>query len=144
MQTKKIEQPMRQYLDSLKVRGHKILSDDTMNYLTAPGSQCAAYEFKQEGENDHEFLRLFSTWLHEFPQIGGHTEYYLLMGMRQGEHLTDEEFEFLERNVAECFASSHGWYYEINHRMRFRLHITLIISQHREFRRLIKKELPGV
>ena len=56
MQTKKIEQPMRQYLDSLKVRGHKILSDDTMNYLTAPGSQCAAYEFKQEGENDHEFL----------------------------------------------------------------------------------------
>ena len=38
---------MRQYLDSLKVRGHKILSDDTMNYLTAPGSQCAAYEFKQ-------------------------------------------------------------------------------------------------
>ena len=54
MKTTKIEQPMRQYLDSLKVRGHKILSDDTMNYLTAPGSQCAAYEFKQEGENDHE------------------------------------------------------------------------------------------
>ena len=109
MQTKKIEQPMRLYLDSLKVRGRKILSDDTMNYLTAPGSQCAAYEFKQEGENDHEFLRLFSTWLHEYPQIGGHTEYYLLMGMRLGERLTDEEFEFLERNVAECFASSHGW-----------------------------------
>ena len=52
MLTRKIEQPMRLYLDSLKVRGHKILSDDTMNYLTAPGSLCAAYEFKQEGESD--------------------------------------------------------------------------------------------
>ena len=120
----------------------EMVEDIFRNNPKARGSQCAAYEFKQEGENDHEFLRLFSTWLHEYPQIGGHTEYYLLMGMRQGEHLTDEEFEFLERNVAECFASSHGWYYEINHRMRFRLNITLIISQHKEFRRLIKKELP--
>lgn len=52
---------MRLYLDSLKVRGHKILSDDTMNYLTASASPCAAYEFKQEGESDQEFLRLFSS-----------------------------------------------------------------------------------
>lgn len=136
---------MRLYLDSLKVRGHKILSDDTMNYLTAPGSLCAAYEFKQEGESDQEFLRLFSsTWLHEYPQIGEYTEYYLLMGMRLNEHLSKENLEFLERNVAECFASSHGWYYELNHRLRHRLRITLIMSQQKEFRRLIKKELPGV
>jgi hypothetical protein len=114
-----------------------------MNYLTAPGSLCAAYEFKQEGESDQEFLRLFSAWLHEYPQIGGHTEYYLLMGMRLNEHLSKENLEFLERNVAECFASSHGWYYELNHRLRHRLRITLIMSQQKEFRRLIKKDLPG-
>ena len=143
MLTRKIEQPMRLYLDSLKVRGHKILSDDTMNYLTEQGSRCAAYEFKQEGESDHEFLRLFSVWLHELPHFDGHTEYYLLMGMRLGERLSDDEFEFLERNVADCFAYSHGWYYELNHRLRHRLRITLIMSQKPEFRRLVKKELPG-
>ena len=127
---------MRLYLDSLKVRGHKILSEDTMNYLTAPGTLSTAYEFKQEGESDQEFLRLFSAWLHEYPQpVGGHTEYYLLMGLRLDE---------LERNVADCFAYSHGWYYELNHRLRHRLRITLIMSQQKEFRRLIKKDLPGV
>ena len=132
------------YLNSLKVRGSKILSEDTMNYLTAPGSLSVVYEFKQEDESDHEFLRLFSIWLHEYSQpFDGHTEYYLLMGMRLGEHLSKDELEFLERNVAECFSYSHGWYYEINHRMRFRLRITLIMSQHKEFRRLIKKELSG-
>lgn len=132
------------FLNSLKVRGHKILSVDTMNYLTAPGSVCTAYEFKQEGESDIEFLRLFSAWLHEYPQpVDGHTEYYLLMGLRLGEHLSKEELEFLERNVAECFAYSHGWYYEMNHRHRFRRRITLIMSQHREFKRLIKKEMTG-
>lgn len=66
------------------------------------------------------------------------------MGMRLNEHLSKENLEFLERNVAECFASSHGWYYELNHRLRHRLRIALIMSQQKEFRRLIKKELPGV
>lgn len=65
---------MRLYLDSLKVRGNKILSDDTMNYLTEQDARCAAYEFKQETESDHEFLRLFSIWLHELPHFDGHTE----------------------------------------------------------------------
>lgn len=135
---------MRLFLDSLKVRGHKILSEDTTNYLTAPGTLSTAYEFKQEGESDHEFLQLFSAWLHESPQpVDGHTEYYLLMGLRLGEHLTNYELEFLERNVADCFAYSHGWYYELNHRVRHRLRITLIMSQQKEFRRLIKKRLPG-
>ena len=144
METKKIEQPMPLYLNSLKVYGRKILSEDTMNYMTASGALSVAYEFKQEGETDHDFLRLFSTWLHEYPQpVDGHTEYYLLMGLRLGERLSIDELEFLERNVSDCFAYSHGWYYEINHRLRHRLRITLIMSQHNEFRRLIKKRLPG-
>lgn len=66
-----------------------------------------------------------------------------MMGMRLGERLSDDEFEFLERNVADCFAYSHGWYYELNHRLRQRLRITLIMSQRSEFKRLIKKELSG-
>ena len=61
---------MRLFLDSLKVRGHKILSEDTMNYLTAPGTLSTAYEFKQEGESDHEFLRLFSAWHRVLPVNG--------------------------------------------------------------------------
>lgn len=144
METKKIESPMREYLSSLKVRGHNILSEDTMDYLTEDGAKCAVYEFKQEGESDHEFLRQFSTWLHELPHVGGHVEYYLLMGMRMGERLSEDEFEFLERSVADCFSYSHGWYYEMNHRRRYRLRITLIMSQKTKFRRLIKKTLPGV
>ena len=132
---------MRQYLESLKVRGLKILSEETMNDLTAPESICAAYEFKQENESDHEFLRQFSEWLHEWPREEGHVEYYLLIGMRLGQRLSEEEYAFLERNVTECFAYSHGWYYELNHRRRFRLHITLIMSRNCNFRRLIKKEL---
>ena len=135
---------MRLFLDSLKVRGHKILSEDTTNYLTAPGTLSTAYEFKQEGESDHEFLQLFSAWHHEYTQpVDGHPEHSLLMGLRLGEHLTNDELEFLERNVADCFAYSHGWYYELNHRVRHRLRITLIMSQQKEFRRLIKKRLPG-
>ena len=143
MTVKQVEQAMAAYLSSQKVRGQQILSEDTINYLTGQGMRCTAYEFKQENEDDHEFLRLFSTWLHEHHQFGGHTEYYLLMGMRMGERLSADEFEFLERNVAECFASSHGWYYELNHRIRHRLRITLIMSQNTKFRRLIKKPLPG-
>ena len=143
MTAKQVEQPMELYLSSQKVRGLQILSEDTIKYLTGPGTRCTAYEFVQESESYHEFLRLFSTWLHEHYQVGGHMEYYLLMWLRMGEHLSPEEFEFLERNVAECFASTHGWYYEVNHRIRHRYRITLIMSQQMKFRRLIKKPLPG-
>ena len=56
------------------------------------------------------------------------------MGMRLNEHLSKENLEFLERNVAECFASSHGWYYELNHRLRHRLHV--LVERARAKRRL--------
>ena len=134
---------MRDYLETLKISGHQIFSEDTKEYLTSPESKCMAYEFKQENESDEEFLENFSKWLHEYPQIEGHVEYYLLMGLRYKKHLTKEQYEYLEHNVCECFAFSHGWYYELNHRQRFRLHITLIMSQNRNFRRLVKKEIPS-
>ena len=54
---------MTLYLDSLKVRGRKILSEDTMNYLTAPGSLCAAYEFKQEGESDQIYKKVGTSYM---------------------------------------------------------------------------------
>ena len=133
--------PMRTYLDRLKVEGEKILSEDTIKYLTTE-SECCAYEFLQEGrEDDHEFLRLFTAWLHEQPQTEGYIEYYLFLGLRYRRHLREEEFEFLEREVTECFASSHGWYYELNHRTRNHLRIKLIVCRKRKFRQLIKKTI---
>ena len=119
--------PMKTYLDRLKVEGKHILSKDTTNYLL-DDSDCCAYEFLQENrEDDHEFLRLFTTWLHEQPRTDGYVEYYLLLGLRYRRSLKQEEFEFLEREVTECFASSHGWYYE------------LIVCRKRKFLQLIKK-----
>lgn len=134
---------MKDYLRTLKISGHHIFSEDTMEYLTSPESKCMAYEFKQENETDEEFLENFSKWLHEYPQIEGHVEYYLLMGLRYKKHLTRDQYDYLEHNVCECFAFSHGWYYELNHRVRYRLHITLVMSQNRNFRRLVKKEIPS-
>jgi hypothetical protein len=80
---------MKDYLRTLKISGHHIFSEDTMEYLTSPESKCMAYEFKQENESDEEFLENFSKWLHEYPQIEGHVEYYLLMGLRYKKHLTN-------------------------------------------------------
>ena len=114
-----------------------------MAYLTSPDSKCMAYEFKQENESDMEFLEYFSKWMHEWPKVEGHVEYYLLMGLRYNKHLSEEQYEYLERNFCDCFSFSHGWYYELNHRVRYRLHITLVMSQNRNFRNLVKKEIPS-
>ena len=79
--------------------------------------------------------------LHESPKQQGHVDYYIIVCHRKGERLTSEQFDYMERNVAECFDTSHGWLYEVNHRMRFRLRIELICSYKKEFRRLTRKEL---
>jgi len=138
-----VNKPMKDYLKVLKIFGHCIFSEDTMAYLTSPDNKCMAYEFKQENESDMEFLENFSKWMHEWPKVEGHVEYYLLMGLRYNKHLSEEQYEYLERNFCDCFSFSHGWYYELNHRVRYRLHITLVMSQNRNFRNLVKKEIPS-
>ena len=117
-----------------------IFSQDEIDYLSN-GIILECVELKQEDEDDDEFLRLFSTWLHERPKKQGYVDYYIIVCHRKGERLTSEQFEYMERNVSECFDTSHGWLYEINHRMRFRLRIELICSYKKEFRRLTRKVL---
>jgi hypothetical protein len=133
-------QEFRERLNNLKVMGKSIFSQDEIDYLSN-GINFECVELKQEDEDDDEFLKLFSTWLHERPKQQGHVDYYIIVCHRKGERLTSEQFEYMERNVADCFDTSHGWLYEINHRMRFRLRIELICSYKKEFRRLTRKEL---
>ena len=130
----------RERLNNLKVMEKCLFSQDEIDYLSN-GIHFECVELKQEDEDDNEFLRLFSTWLHERTKQQGHVDYYIIVCLRKGERLTPEQFEYMERNVAECFDTSHGWLYEINHRMRFRLRIELICSYKKEFRRLTRKEL---
>ena len=130
----------RERLNNLKVMEKRIFSQDEIDYLSN-GINFECVELKQEDEDDDEFLKLFSTWLHERPKHQGYVDYYIIVCHRKGERLTSEQFEYMERNVADCFDTSHGWLYEINHRMRFRLRIELICSYKKEFRRLTRKEL---
>ncbi|MBO4551237.1 MAG: hypothetical protein IKU02_06530 [Bacteroidaceae bacterium] len=129
----------RKYLEQLKVKNKRIFSPDEVEYL-ADNDGFEAVELKQEDESDEEFLTLFSTWLHERPQQTGHIDYYILLNLRTGEQLTSEQYEYMERNVAECFETNHGWLYELNDRLRFRLRIRLICSNKKSFRRLVRKD----
>lgn len=129
----------QKYIEQLKVKGKRIFSPDEVEYL-ANCDDFEAVELKQEDETDEEFLTLFSTWLHERPQQQGHIDYYILFYLRTGEQLTPNQFEYMERNVAECFETNHGWLYELNDRLRFRLRIRLICSHKKSFRRLVRKD----
>ena len=129
----------RDYLGQLRVKNKRIFSPDEVKYL-ADCNNFEAVELKQEGETDEEFLRLFSTWLHERPKPKMHVDYYILFYLRTGESLSKEQFEFMERNVAECFDTSHGWLYELNDRLRFRLRIRVICSYKKGIHRLTRKD----
>ena len=139
MISKEVLQPMNEYLKSVKADGRCIFSEDTIAYLTAPECDCQAFEFVQEDESDEEFLVSFAEWMHEMPVISGHVEYYLLLGLRPNQPLSQEAYEFLERNVCDCFEFSHGWCCELTHRFRFRLRIKLIMSCNSRFTRMAKK-----
>ena len=129
----------RRYLEQLKVKNKRIFSPDEVEYMS-DNDGFEAVELKQEDESDEEFFTLFSTWLHERPKQPGHVDYYLLVYLRTEEQLTSDQFEYMERNVAECFDTSHGWLYELNDRLRFRLRIRLICSYKKSFRRLTRKD----
>ena len=132
------KEDFRNLLNKLKVMNRRIFSPDTVEYLLDYNGY-EAVEFQQENETDDEFFKLFSVWLHERPKRQGYVDYYILVYNRKNEKLTDEQFEYMERNVAECFDASHGWLYEINHRIRFRLRIQLICSYKRKIKRLTRR-----
>lgn len=139
MISKEVKGLMHKYLHALKADGKQIFSDATIDFLTAPECDCKAFEFVQEDESDKEFLVAFAEWMHGRPVISGHVEYYLLLWLRPERPLSQEAYEFLERNVSDCFEFSHGWYCELTHQSRSRLRIRLVMSRDSRFCRMAKR-----
>jgi len=134
------KQEFREGLKNLKMMQKCIFSPDEVDYLT----DCDNFEYVeliQEEESDEEFIRLFSTWLHERPKQKGHVDYYVLLFLPKGKRLLSVQVEHMERYVAECFDTSHGWLLEVNHRERLHLRIRLICSYKNNFHRLTRKTL---
>lgn len=142
----KIETPFREFLESLKIPsaprmiGGTIFSPDEINYLTRY-STPSVYDFTQEKETDREFYEMFIRCLHEESPMYGYVDTYAIVYLRYGQKLSNDEFEYLERNIPECFEKGHVWLYEINHRKRFRLRIQLIRCLKNDFQRIIRKSI---
>lgn len=140
----KIDMPFREFLESLKVpsvprmKGGTIFNPDEVNYLTRYSTPLV-YEFAQENETDREFYEMFVKWLYEEMPVYGYVDVYMVVYLRYGQHLSNDEFEYLERNIPECFEKGHVWLYEINYRRRFRLRIQLIRCLKNDFQRIIRK-----
>lgn len=142
----KIDTPFRKFLESLKVpsaprmKGGTIFNPDEINYL-ARYSIPLVYEFVQENETDRDFYEKFVKWLHEEMPVYGYVDVYMVVYLRYGQYLSNDEFEYLERNIPECFEKGHVWLYEINYRRRFRLRIQLIRCLKKNFQRIIRKDI---
>ncbi len=142
----KIETPFRKFLESLKIpsapliKGGMIFSPDEINYLTRY-STPSIYEFTQEHETDREFYEMFVRWLHEEVLTYGYIDTYIISYLRYGQKLSNDEFEYLQRNIPERFEKGHTWLYEINYRRRFRLRIQLVRCFKHDFQRIIRKSI---
>ncbi len=142
----KIEMPFRKFLEGLKIpsvplmKGGTVFSPDEIDYL-ARSSIPSVNEFTQEKETDREFYEMFVKWLHEETPIYGYVDTYMVVYLRYGERLSNDEFEYLQRNIPECFEKGHIWLYEINYRRRFRLRIQLIRCLKKDFQRIIRKDV---
>ena len=65
----------------------------------------------------------------------------MIFYLRYGQNLTNDEFEYLQRNIPERFEKGHVWLYEINYRKRFRLRVRLIYCLKNDFQRIIRKNI---
>lgn len=141
-----INTPFRKFLEGLKIpsvplmKGGAIFSPDEIDYL-ARFSIPSVHEFAQENESDREFYEMFVKWLHEEAPIYGYVDTYMVVYLRYGQKLSNDEFEYLQRNIPECFEKGHVWLYEINYRRRFRLRIQLIRCLKKDFQRIIRKDI---
>lgn len=140
METKKIDSVV-EYLQNLKIMRSKMFSDDELDFLLE-NSKCTIYEFTQEikNETDADFYHNFVAWLNE-SEIKGYVYYYIIAGMRKNETLSDEEFEYFERNVTSCFETGYGWITQTNHELRFKRRLKLIMFERiYPFYKLIKRK----
>lgn len=140
MKTTKVEKDFKEYLEGIKVYGKPILGPDQIDYLNG-GWGKEVWEFKQEDEGDAEFFENFLGWLHESDVTTGYTDYYIFIGLRRHETLTPWNFKNFESKVTECFEKGNGWVYEVNHRMRHKLTIRLIISHQSGLRKLTRRSI---
>lgn len=82
----------------------------------------------------------YLIWEHKgIPFCDSYVDTYIILYLRNGEHLDDDSFKFLEQTIPNHTGRSHTWLYELNYRMRFRLRIQLIRCLKYDFTRLIKK-----
>lgn len=140
MKTTKVEGNFKDYLTNIKVYGKQMLSQDQIEYLDG-GYEKEVYEFKQEDETDQEFYENFVKWLHEGNVNKGYVDYYLFLGLRHHEILTPWTFKNLESKVTECFEKGNGWLYEVNHRVRYKLTIRLIVSRQQGLHKLVRRSV---
>ena len=71
--------------------------------------------------------------------VNGCDDGYMAVYLGCRQYISNDEFEYLERNIPECFEKGHVWLYEINYRRRFRLRIQLIRCLKKDFQRIIRK-----
>lgn len=84
----------------------------------------------------------YLIWEHKgIPFCDSYVDTYIILYLRNGEHLDDDSFKFLEQTIPNHTGRSHTWLYELNYRMRFRLRIQLIRCLKYDFTRLIKKDI---
>lgn len=84
----------------------------------------------------------YLIWEHKgIPFCDSYVDTYIILYLRNGEHLDDDSFKFLEQTIPNHTGRNHTWLYELNYRMRFRLRIQLIRCLKYDFTRLIKKDI---
>ena len=96
----KINTPFRKFLEGLKIpsvplmKGGVIFSPDEIDYL-ARFSIPSVHEFTQENETDREFYEMFVKWLYEEIPIYGYVDTYMVVYLRYGQKISNDEFEYL-------------------------------------------------
>lgn len=139
MEVKKIE-TTEDYLQNLKIKGRTMFSQDELDFFSV-NCKCSIYEFTQETktETDADFYHNFVAWLKE-TDLEGYVYFYIVAGMRKGELMTNEELEYLEKNVMPCFDLGYGWITQTNHEVRFKRRLKLIMFERKGwFHKLIDR-----
>lgn len=132
MEIRKIENRQKVYAASLKLKSHKLFSDNELAFLFE-ACKCEIFEFVQNvnNESDANFYHEFVKWLQE-EEYEGYVYYYLIAGMRKGECLSNDELEYLEINVTSCFNPGYGWLIQTNHELRFKRRLKLLIFSRKD------------
>ena len=130
----------------------KWLCEDELSFdykadaVGTPGTPSKQVKYIEEIDRfckaeDEKYL----VWEHrEVSPLDAYVDTYLILYLRNGEHLSDDDLNFLAHAMPNYTGKNHIWLYELNYRMRFRLRIQLIRCLKYDFTRLIKKTIHPV